>query len=134
MIVQDSGELSLFLKFGLVGAAGFVVDALALQTGLALGQPAALARVVSILIAMQATFALNNAFVFRRHRRRPLSRRWLGFMAANAFGALCSYALFVGLIATGLPWISAPLPALAIASAAAWAVNYAGSRMLAFRA
>lgn len=129
-----SRELTLFLKFGVVGAAGFVADALALQAGLALGQPAQLARIGSILIAMQATFALNDAFVFRGHRRRPLPQRWVGFMAANAFGALCSYLVFVTLLQTGLPLISEPLLALAVASALSWMVNYVGSRVLAFRA
>ncbi len=128
-----SGELGLFLRFGLVGAAGFVVDALVLQAGLALDQPAQAARIASILVAMQATFALNDAFVFRRHRRRPLHHRWLGFMAANAFGAVCSYAIFVALIQSGLAWVSEPLPALGVASAVSWTVNYAGSRLLAFR-
>lgn len=126
-------ELSLFLKFGMVGAVGFLVDAAVLQAGLALGQPAQLARVLSILAAMQATFLLNDSFVFRRHRRRSAPKRWLGFMAANAFGALCSYAVFVLLVGTGLPVISEPLPALAAASGLSWAVNYAGSRVLAFR-
>lgn len=129
-----SGELRLFVKFGLVGAAGFVVDALVLQAGLALDQPAQAARIASILIAMQATFALNDAWVFRRHRRRSPPHRWLGFMAANAFGAVCSYAIFVALIQSDLALISEPLPALAVASAVSWTVNYAGSRLLAFRA
>jgi putative flippase GtrA len=129
-----TNELGLFLRFGLVGAAGFLVDALVLQAGLALDQPAQAARIVSIAVAMQATFALNDAFVFRRHRRRPLRHRWLGFMTANSFGALCSYAVFVTLLQLRLGLVSEPLPALAIASVVSWAVNYTGSRVLAFRA
>lgn len=132
-MIRASAELSLFLKFGLVGAAGFLVDALVLQAGLALGRPAELARLASIAAAMQATFLLNDAFVFRRHRRRSWPRRWLGFMAANTLGALCSYAVFVAVLAARLGWLSEPLPALAVASAVSWAVNYAGSRILAFR-
>ena len=130
---ESREEAGLFLKFGLVGAGGFLVDAAVLQIGLALGLTPEPARALSILVAIQATFAANDALVFRAHRTLPLARRWLGYLAANAVGALFSYVLFLALLAADLPVLSTPLGALAAASVASWAVNYTGSRLLSYR-
>jgi len=130
---RPRGELALFLKFGLVGGGGFLVDALVLQAGLALGLGPAAARAVSVLVAMHATFLANDALVFREHRARPLPARWAGYLLANSFGALCNYAVFLALTGSGAPGLSRPLAALAVGSAIGWGVNYAGSRMLAYR-
>ena len=127
------GELALFLKFGLVGGGGFLVDALVLQAGLALGLEPPAARAVSVLVAMHATFLANDALVFRGHRAKPLPARWAGYLLANSLGAACNYLVFLVLTGSGAPVLSQPLAALAIGSAVGWGVNYAGSRMLAYR-
>jgi putative flippase GtrA len=127
------GELALFLKFGLVGGGGFLVDALVLQAGLAMSLEPAAARAVSVLVAMHATFLANDTLVFREHRVRALPARWAGYLLANSFGAACNYLVFLVLTGSGAPVLSQPLAALAIGSAVGWGVNYAGSRMLAYR-
>src|SRR6476469_6404288 len=53
------------LRFGIVGVAGFVVDAAVLTAAIALGLGPWLGRVLSYLAAATATFALNRAWTFR---------------------------------------------------------------------
>ena len=127
------GELGLFLKFGLVGGGGFLVDALVLQAGLAMGLEPAAARAVSVIVAMHATFAANDALVFRAHRARPLPARWAGYLLANSLGAACNYLVFMVLTGSGAPLLSQPLAALAAGSVVGWGVNYSGSRLLAYK-
>ena len=133
MTARARTELGLFLKFGLVGGGGFLVDALVLQAGLALGLEPPVARAVSVVVAMHATFLVNDALVFRQHRVRPLPARWAGYLAANSLGAACNYLVFLGLTGSGVPVLSQPLAALAVGSVIGWGVNYTGSRMLAYR-
>ena len=133
MASDARGEASLFLRFGVVGAGGFLVDAAVLQLGLLIGLAPPAARAISVIVAVHATFLANDRLVFRGYRARPLPARWLGYLAANGFGAACNYTLFLSLSGSGLPLVSHPMAALAVASALGWAVNYAGSRMLAYR-
>ncbi len=126
-------ELTLLFKFGLVGAAGFAVDALALSAGAGLGLSDATARIVSVGVALHVTFLLNGWLVFRALRLEPLLRQWSGYMASNAFGAFCNYALFIWLLECGLPVLSHRLGALAAASILAMGINFVGARFIAFR-
>ncbi len=126
-------EFELFLKFGLVGGVGFGVDALVLAGGTALGLSDAVARVVSVAVALHATFALNGLLVFRALSLARLPAQWLGYLGSNAFGAICNYAIFVWLLESGLPAVSQRWGALAAASILAWGINFAGARLIAFR-
>jgi putative flippase GtrA len=55
------------------------------------------------------------------------------YMAANGFGAGCNYLIFIALTASHLPVVSARPAAFVIAAVIALAVNYTGTRFLAFR-
>ena len=79
-----------FVRFALVGAAGFVVDesVLALMHGV-LGLDPFVARAISILTAMTFTWWGNRALTFRTHAARgpaAVLREWLRFVGANALG------------------------------------------------
>jgi putative flippase GtrA len=126
-------EAGLFLKFGLVGVLGFAVDAIVLEAAVRLGLPPAGARVVSVLVAMHATFLVNGLLVFGGFRRERLARQWIAYLAANALGAACNYGLFVALVWSGLPLLSERIVALAAGSALGWGINFAGTRLVAFR-
>jgi putative flippase GtrA len=117
-----------------VSLLGFCLDAALLHLCLAAGLTAAAARLISLLSAMQATFALNGAYVFRRLSAAELPRQWLGYMGCNGLGNLANYALFVGLVASRAPLVSRHLAALAISSLLAWTINYCGARLVAFGA
>ena len=120
------------LKFAAVGMLGFATDALVLRAGLALGMEPAWARVISLTCAMHVTFTINGLFVFRCLKRGHLAGPWARYMLSNGFGNLCNYWIFVTLVSSHWPMIAQPLVALAIASATAWVINYAGVRLYAF--
>ena len=69
-------SLGQFLRFGLVGTAGFVVDAAALTAAMALGLGPYGGRVVSYLAAVTFTWAMNRRFTFAGAESAP----WGGAM------------------------------------------------------
>ena len=126
-------EARLALSFGGVGMIGFCVDAAVLRIGLALGLAAWAARLISLFMAMQATFTINGLFVFRSLDRARLWRQWGGYMAANGFGNFCNYWIFLTLVSTHWPVLSNHYLALAIGSLCAWGINFVGTRLFVFR-
>jgi putative flippase GtrA len=121
------------LSFALIGAAAFVVDAALLQAGVALGLAKPAARVVSLFLAMNFSFALNRAVTFAAFRGTPLQRQWAMFMAANSLGAGINYLVFLAL-GTGQGWFAgAPVLAVAAGSIAGLGFNFTASRLTAFR-
>ena len=117
-----------------VSLAGFAVDAALLYTSLASGLSPPWARLISLFWAMQATFVLNGLYVFRQLRPLELPRQWISYMACNGLGNLANYLIFVGLVASRAPVLSDHYVALCIGGVTAWALNYGGARLLAFRA
>ena len=123
----------LALRFALVGAIGFCVDAGLLAVGVRFGLWPAAARAISLTTALHVTFVLNGRFVFGALRRSALGRQWTSYMAANAAGAGCNYLVFLGLTSSGWPLASEPHVGFVAAAVAAMAVNFTGSRFVAFR-
>lgn len=101
-----------FVRYGLVGVGGFVVDTLVLyavkgELGLYGG------RVVSYFAAATFTWALNRRFTFIALRPTPRLKQWLEFLAANAVGAVANYGTYSALVA----WTAAAtVPVLAVAA------------------
>ncbi len=122
-------EFWTFLRFGFVGAGGFVVDAsvLALMVR-ALHADPFIGRAVSASIAIVFTFLLNRHWSFAGSKRSFFSA-FLGYLSAQGIGLACNLGVFAAMILVQ----SGPLTALAIASAVALIVNYFGARLLAFR-
>lgn len=125
--------MRLALSFGGVGVVGFCVDAAVLHMGLVSGLPAWAARIISLFLAMQATFTINGLHVFRCLEPDRLVRQWVGYMLANGFGNFCNYWIFLTLVSTHWRGLSNHYLALAIGSLCAWAINFAGTRLFVFR-
>ncbi len=121
------------LKHACVSGLGFALDAGILHLGVANGLSPAWARVVSLGVAMQATFVINGLLVFRCLERHRLARQWAGYMAATGFGNLCNYWIFVTLVSLHERIVSAPMVALVVGSASAWSINYCAARLVVFR-
>src|SRR6202012_5481967 len=113
-----------------VSLTGFAVDAVLLQLLMAVGLEPAWARVVSLICAMQVTFALNGLHVFRRLERASLPRQWWRYMLSNGFGNFCNYWIFVTLVSLHWRIVSNHLFALAVGSLSAWVSNYLDTRFL----
>jgi putative flippase GtrA len=88
-----------FVRFAIVGAAGFVVDAACLHLVVhGIGAGLYTGRLVSYLTAATFTWALNRRYTFPGQRGHQLTREWLRFLAANAGGGLINYTVYAVLI------------------------------------
>ncbi|WP_431272871.1 GtrA family protein [Dankookia sp. P2] len=124
-----------FLRFGVVGTAGFLVDVAVLTGAMAAGAGPYGGRVLSYLAAATATWALNRHWTFR-HRGKPASasRQWLLFLLVNLIGFAINYGTYAALLGS-LPLVRA-YPALGVAagSIAGLAGNFLLSRRIVFAA
>ena len=126
-----------FIRFGFVGACGYVVDTSILALGTDLeGLDFARARVLSVFFAMCFTWLGNRYLTFPERRARTLLgafQEWLKFMGANLLGAAINYAVSVALVKF------APLPfnykyaAQAIGVLAGLVFNFTLSRAVVFK-
>ncbi|MEP7061397.1 MAG: GtrA family protein [Betaproteobacteria bacterium] len=121
-----------FVRFLLVGAVGFIVDAMALLLLVHLAQMSAIwARIPSFLIAVTVTWWLHRNFTFEAVRHSaPSVREWLFFILANSLGNGLNLGLY-WLLIVQFAWV--PLAALAFASVVAAAINFHVSAKWVFR-
>lgn len=126
-------SLGQFLRFGLVGTAGFVVDAAVLTAAMAwLGLGPYGGRVVSYLAAVTFTWAMNRRFTFAGVDPRPRAAQWGRFVAVNGVGALVNYGTYAALVAL-VPLVAAwPVLGVAGGSVAGLVFNFTFSRRWVF--
>lgn len=124
---------SKFVRFGVVGAAGFPVDAglLMLLTQWAGWNPF-VARLASFVAAATATWWLNRRFTFLAGNL-GVGQEWLRYMTAMALGGLVNYSVFAVLLlvlplAMRQPWLG-----VALGSLAGLVVNYYTSSRFVFK-
>lgn len=127
-----------FIRFGLVGAGGYVVDAgvLALMTG-PLDLDPYRGRAIAVAAAMTCTWIGNRYLTFAARRARgsfsAIAQEALKFAGANLIGAAVSYGTYAALVrfAAG-PWSNIFL-AQGIGVLAGLVFNFTLSRTLVFR-
>jgi len=126
--------VSMFLRFGLVGAAGFVVNEAALWIALNLlhlGKDAG--WFFAFVPSVTFTWWGNRTFTFHEHAStgaKAVLHEWVRFVVTNSFGALINLAVYETLIhftATD------PLLALACGVLAGMVFNFVLSKRLVFR-
>lgn len=120
-----------FLRFGTVGAIGFLIDTAtvyALRGRLGLYG----AGMVSYLLAASCNWALNRAWTFRGRGNGPAHHQWARFLAANLVGFVLNRGTYAALV-TWVPLCAAqPVFAVAAGSVAGMFVNFALSRRVVF--
>jgi putative flippase GtrA len=122
-----------FLRFGVVGTIGFVVDTAVLYGMVALGAGLYLGRAVSYVAAATATWGLNRIWTFRGRGSGPVHRQWALFVAVNLIGFTLNYGTYALLVAT-MPVVAAnPILGVAAGSIAGMFTNFVLSRRLVFR-
>jgi putative flippase GtrA len=128
---QILGELIRVLRFGVVGLAGFFVDAavLALMTRVLRVDPFT-GRAVSAPIAIVFTFVGNRYWSFATVNKPSAARSFVSYLSTQGIGFLCNLAIYCAAILV----VASPLVALTIASATAMFANYVGARFWAFKA
>ncbi|MEI6159546.1 MAG: GtrA family protein [Roseococcus sp.] len=123
-----------FLRFGVVGTVGFLVDSAALLGMLALGLGPYGGRVVSYLAAASTTFALNRAWTFRTAKRdAPVAAQWGRFVLLNLVGFAANYGTYAALIATTPLVAEYPVLGVAAGSVAGMFINFGLSRRFVFQ-
>ena len=127
-----------FLRFAVVGAAGFVVDegVLALMRNL-FGLDPFTGRAISILSAMTFTWWGNRTLTFRSHAAHGAMAgfgEWLRFVAANSVGALVNYGSYAALLRLAPAPLNNAYLATAIGVGIGLIFNFTLSRTLVFRA
>ncbi|GGJ10216.1 hypothetical protein GCM10011320_16680 [Neoroseomonas lacus] len=121
-----------FLRFGVVGTIGFVVDSGVLYGMLWLGAGLYLGRAISYVAAATATWALNRAWTFRGRSSGAVHRQWALFVAVNLVGFALNYGTYAVLVAT-VPVVAAhPVLGVAAGSIAGMFTNFALSRRVVF--
>jgi len=128
---------SRFLRFALVGGAGFVVSTgflyLALHL-LHLGKD--IAWFFAFIPSATFTWWGNRTITFHEHASRGLRdtlHEWVRFVVTNGFGAIVNYAIYEALIHWG-PWpLNSPYLALACGVLMGMIFNFTLSKRLVFR-
>lgn len=126
-------QLPPLVRFSLVGGVGFVVDGGLLQWLVAgFGWGPIAARAVSFPAAVLATWWLHRGFTFPDPGTGLL--RSLGrYLAVSLLGTGVNFGLYTALVLSSAAMAARPIVPFAIASIAALAFNYLGSKHFAFR-
>lgn len=123
-----------FIKFGLVGIAGFVVDAGFLYILKSPLDPY-LARLFSFFCAVCATWILNRTFTFNiAARPKSILKEFISYVMSMLVGGgvnLAVYSLVVVMLGKSAGYL---LIALALGSIAGMVFNFAISKLLIFKA
>lgn len=127
-------DMHRFMRFGLVGTLGFVVDAGVMQLLVSFAGAGPIeARAVSIPTAVFATWLLNRGFTFAKARSDPAWPSLLRYAAVSAAGALVNFVVYGVLVLASATLAAYPIIPLAVASIVALVFNYLGSKHFAFR-
>ena len=121
-----------FLRFGMVGLAGLVIDtATVYATRHQLGPYGA--GLLSYLLAATGTWALNRRWTFRGQGSGPLHRQWAMFMLTNLGGFILNRGTYAALIALVPAAAEQPVIATTAGAVAGMFVNFSLTRRLVFR-
>ena len=128
-----------FVRFGLVGAGGFIVDETILAIlHYAIGIDRYSARAVSIFCAATFTWWGNRNLTFAEHAATGgplvLVREWFRFMLANGIGALANYATYTICVSFAPSPLDNPLVATAVGVGIGLIFNFTLSKRFVFRA
>ncbi len=123
--------LPLFLRFGVVGFAGFLVDLAVVYAARGwIGLYAA--GMLSYLAANGVNFLLNRYWTFRHRPRLRLWRHWLLFFAATLPGLVFNRGTYAGLIALVPVCARHPFLAVIAGSIAGMVANFLMSHRVVF--
>ena len=89
-----------FLRFGIVGTAGYLVDISVLYLMHYLGMDLYSGRIISFIVAATTTWIGNRLFTFKRSKssRKKLTSEWASYIAAMSLGGIANYSTYAMLI------------------------------------
>ena len=121
-----------FLRFGVVGVVGFVVDAGTLAVLLQLGLGLYSGRALSFLLAMTVTWALNRRYTFRDDNPDK-AKQWARFAVVASLGGAINYGVYAWLVSHLATAAVYPTLGVAAGSIASYLFNFGASRAFVFR-
>lgn len=126
-----------FLRFGMTGAVGYVVDSAVLYAAMALGMGFLRGRLVSFVCAVVVTFFLNRRFTFAAQlqaagERPPLWQEFGLYLAAMAFGGLLNLTTYWFIVASVPAFPALFALAVAAGSLVGMVANFASAKWLVF--
>jgi putative flippase GtrA len=121
------------MRFGLVGALGFVVDAAVLEAMIFLGMGPIGGRAVSFPVAVCATWLANRTFTFPDKIEQSRMREASTYVAVQLVGGAANFAVYSALVHSLQLFADWPILALAFGAAAGLTINYLGSKHIVFR-
>lgn len=127
---------SRFARFALVGTGGFVVNWIALFFFLHVVHLDKYSGwIAAFLVAATFTWWGNRTLTFRdRATQSKLSREWLTFLTANAFGGAVNFLAYLALVKFAPAPANNPLVAVAGGAIAGMVFNFVISHSIVFRA
>ncbi|GLU31755.1 GtrA family protein [Trinickia caryophylli] len=129
-----NSRLREFIRFGIAGGAGFVVDAGVLYICLWAGLGYFSGRLVSFLCAVFCTWQINRRFTFvAAGRRSSIWAEWWRYLAAMSAGGAVNYATYSAAVLALAGMRLLPLVSVALGSVAGLAVNFAGAKLWVFK-
>lgn len=121
-----------FLRFGTVGAIGFMVDtAMVYATRAAIGLY--WAGLLAYLAAASGNWLINRLWTFQGRGAGTMHRQWALFLAANAIGFALNRGVYVGLISVSPLAFEHPILAIMGGTVAGMFLNFHLSRTVVFR-
>jgi putative flippase GtrA len=130
--VAQRAVLAQFLRFGMVGGVGFVVDT-ATVYGLRYSLGLYGAGVVAYLTAATSNWLLNRIWTFRGRGSGPAHRQWAMFMLTNLVGFVVNRGTYAVLVTFVAAAARQPVIATAAGAVAAMFINFSLSRRFVFR-
>lgn len=123
-----------FLRFGVVGVIGFIVDAGILHLAIWAGMGLYVSRLCSYLGAVFVTWMLNRQFTFAANPEAGRIAEFARFAVSQLGGAAVNLGLYA-LLVTSVPWIAShPIVAVAAGSIAGMTLNFLVARRYVFTA
>ncbi len=124
--------LGQFLRFGVVGTFGFLVDT-ATVYGLRAWLGLYGAGAAAYLTAASANWVLNRAWTFRGQGSLPAHRQWARFLAVNLIGFAFNRGTYFALVTWSALCAREPVFAVAAGGIAGLGLNFHFSRTVAFK-
>mgnify|MGYP001814380377 CR=1 FL=1 len=122
------------MRFGIVGAVGFVIDGGLLWLLIALNLNPYLARALSFPIAVVATWTLNRNWTFRSTRDARKQGQFRLYVGIQLVGSLTNYIVYSAVIRVFGTGSMTIFLAFAFGSFLGAFINFFGARLLVFRA
>jgi putative flippase GtrA len=130
---MTKSTVSQFLRFGISGGIGFLVDVAVLYLAMAAGANFYLGRGISFLCAVFATWQINRNFAFRASGSLSLWQEWWRYLLAMLGGGVVNYLSSAVAVALLPPSPLAPMLGVAIGSIAGMTINFISSKLFVFR-